>query len=295
MSDLVGQIAELRALRPASVAEALARRKRRPLLSKRGTLFLIAADHTGRGLQGAGSDPAALANRGEMLRRLLIALGRPGVDGLLATADLVDELALLGALDHKLVFGSMNRGGLAGSTFELDDRFTGYTADSIAELLDGGKLMLRIADNDPATASTLASCAEAINALARRHLPTIVEVFASHRASDGRVTNVLEPGPMMRAIGIASALGSSSAYTWLKLPVLDQMDQVMQATTLPTLLLGGDPGTDAPRVFAKWAAAMQIPQVRGLVVGRALLYPPDGDVAAAVDAAAEIVGRKARV
>ncbi|MBA3390951.1 MAG: hypothetical protein H0U02_16610 [Rubrobacter sp.] len=34
---------------------------------------------------------------------------------------------------------------------------------------------------------------------------------------------------------------------------------------------------------------MEIPQVRGLVAGRTLLYPGDGDVAAAVDAAAAIV------
>jgi hypothetical protein len=34
---------------------------------------------------------------------------------------------------------------------------------------------------------------------------------------------------------------------------------------------------------------MELPQVRGLVAGRTLLYPPDGDVRAAVDAAAAIV------
>ena len=36
-------------------------------------------------------------------------------------------------------------------------------------------------------------------------------------------------------------------------------------------------------------ASLDLPAVRGLVVGRALLYPPDGDVAAAVDIAAELV------
>jgi len=35
-----------------------------------------------------------------------------------------------------------------------------------------------------------------------------------------------------------------------------------------------------------------IPQVHGLVAGRALLYPRDGDVAHAVDAAAAIVAEK---
>ena len=33
----------------------------------------------------------------------------------------------MGALEDKVVIGSMNRGGLQGATFELDDRFTGYT------------------------------------------------------------------------------------------------------------------------------------------------------------------------
>jgi hypothetical protein len=34
---------------------------------------------------------------------------------------------------------------------------------------------------------------------------------------------------------------------------------------------------------------MDVPNVRGLVVGRSLLYPADGDVAAAIDRAARIV------
>ena len=49
----------------------------------------------------------------------------PGVDGVLATADILDDLLLLGALEDKVVFSSMNRGGLAGAQFELDDRMTG--------------------------------------------------------------------------------------------------------------------------------------------------------------------------
>ncbi len=45
---------------------------------------------------------------------------------------------LLGALDGKVVIGSMNRGGLAGTVFEVDDRFTAYDAaavDAAAALL----------------------------------------------------------------------------------------------------------------------------------------------------------------
>ena len=67
------------------------------------------------------------------------------------------------------------------------------------------------------------------------------------------------------------------------------MDRVMAATTLPTLLLGGDPAAAPQETYARWGKALALPAVRGLVVGRALLYPPDGDVAAAVDAAAGLV------
>jgi hypothetical protein len=280
---LVARVSEIRATRPQAIAEALGRRRRRPLLNERGVMFLIAADHTARGVLKAGPDRMAMGDRGELLRRLIVALSRPGVDGLLATPDIVEDLALLGALDDKVVFGSMNRGGLGGSSFEMDDRFTAYTADAIAAAgLDGGKMMVRIHDDDPGTLTTLVACAEAINALAARRLPAMVEVFASSN----------DPDALMRAVAIASGLGVTSAYTWLKLPAVDDMQRVLTATTLPTVLLGGDPGPDTA-IVDRWALAMAAPQVRGLVVGRTLLYPSDGNVAAAVDAAAGVLATRA--
>jgi hypothetical protein len=281
-TGLVERISEIRATRPQAIAEALGRRRRRSLLNENGLMFLVAADHTARGVLKAGANRMAMSDRGELLRRLIIALGRPGVDGLLATPDIVEDLVLLGALDDKVVFGTMNRGGLGGSCFELDDRFTAYTAEAIAAAgLDGGKMMVRIHDDDPGTLTTLVACAEAISALAARRLPAMVEVFAS---SD-------DPDALMRAVAIASGLGDTSAYTWLKLPAVDDMRRVLSATTLPTVLLGGDPSPETALVD-RWTLAMSAPQVRGLVVGRSLLYPPDGDVAGAVDAAAGVLAAR---
>src|SRR6266851_964821 len=149
---LVEHVSEIRATRPHAIADALERRRRRPLLNENGVMFLIAADHTARGVFKSGAHPMAMADRGELLRRLIIALRRPGVDGVLATPDIVEDLALLGILDDKVVFGTMNRGGLGGSCFELDDRFTAYAAEAIAASgLDGGKMMVRIHDDDPGT------------------------------------------------------------------------------------------------------------------------------------------------
>jgi len=279
-ADLLRELTQVRRHHPERIAGALRARRRRPLLDGSGKLFLIAADHPARGVLKAGADPLAMADRGELLRRLLAAMERPGVDGVLATADIVEDLALLGGLEGRLVFGSVNRGGLAGSVFELDDRFTAYTAEAIERSgLDGGKMMVRVSDQDAATLETLAGCSTAIRELAARRLPAMVEVFSERD----------EAAALMRAITVVSGLGETSAYTWLKLPVVAGMEHVMRATSLPTVLLGGDPGPDTDATLRRWEDAMALPQVCGLVAGRTLLYPEHGDVAMAVDEAAAIV------
>jgi hypothetical protein len=271
---------------PEAIMRAATARARRPLP---GRMLLIAADHPARGSLAARGRPQAMADRGELLARLVTALGRPGVDGVLGTPDIVEDLLLLGALEEKIVIGSMNRGGLAGSVFELDDRFTAYDAGSIMAMgLDGGKMLTRIALDDPATVRTLDHSAAAVSALAAEGLMAMVEPFMS-RMENGKVVNDLTPDAVIKSAAIASGLGNTSRHTWLKLPVVEEMERVMASTTLPTLLLGGDPTGSDDEVFAGWAKALQIPGVRGLVVGRSLLFPQDDDVAAAVDIAASLV------
>ena len=168
MRDQLMAILEVRTHRPEAIAEAATTRKRRTtLLGKGSRLFIIAADHPARGTLRAGDRPMAMSDRLDLLERLAIALSRPGVDGVLGTADINEDLLLLGALDDKVVIGSMNRGGLAGTVFEIDDRFTGYTAASIAQMgFDGGKMLLRIDPDDPATVATMQACAKAVSELA---------------------------------------------------------------------------------------------------------------------------------
>jgi DhnA family fructose-bisphosphate aldolase class Ia len=280
---------DARALQPERIGRALAGRRRRPILGGDGKLFIVAADHPARGALAVRSDESAMADRYDLLERLVVALERPGVDGVLGTPDILEDLALLGVLDDKVVVGSMNRGGLRGARFEIDDRFTAYSADSIKDAgFDFAKLLLRVALDDPGTAPTLEASARAVTEAARRQLPIMVEPFMSDWHGD-RVVNDLSPDAVIRSVAIAAGLGESSAYTWLKLPVVEEMERVMAATTLPTLLLGGDPSDRPLETYAKWADALALPGVRGLVVGRTLLYPPDGDVAAAVDVASGLV------
>jgi DhnA family fructose-bisphosphate aldolase class Ia len=280
---------ELRAARPTAIAEAAARRVRRPLVETDGRLMIVAADHPARGALGVRGAANAMGDRYELLRRLVVALARPGVDGVLATADVLEDLLLLGALDGKVVIGSMNRGGLHGASFELDDRFTACDPATIAQMgFDGGKILTRIDLSDPGTVATLEATGRIVGELAQHQLMAMIEPFLTHRV-DGRLVNDLTAPAVARSVAIASGLGATSAYTWLKLPVVEDMETVMAATTLPALLLGGDPSGSQDQTYARWRAALEVPGVRGLVVGRALLYPPDGDVAAAVDTAARLV------
>ena len=289
MTEIVDRIRQMRLEDPKSVVKAAAGRRRRHL---GGSLMLIAADHPARGALAARGRPVAMGDRGDLLDRLVVALARPGVDGLLATPDIVEDLLLIDALDDKIVVGSMNRGGLAGSSFELDDRFTAYDAASIATVgLDGGKTLTRIALDDPGTVSTLENTSRAVSELAALGLMAMVEPFMSEWR-DGKVVNDLSPDAVIKSMGIASALGNTSRHTWLKIPVVDEMERVMAATTLPTLLLGGDPRGSDDDVFASWEKALAVPGVRGLVVGRSLLYPQSDDVASAVDIAAGLVVRE---
>ncbi len=285
----LAEISRIRTTEPGRIAKAWAERRRRPLVGDDGRMLLVAADHPARGALGVRGDSAAMASRSELLDRLVTALARPGVDGVLGTADILDDLLLLGALDDKVAIGSMNRGGLQGAVFELDDRFTGWTASELAARgLDGGKMLTRICLGDPGTAATLEASARAVTELAAHEIMAMVEPFMSV-VDDGRVRNLLDPDSTIMSIAIASGLGTSSAHTWLKLPVVADLPRVMDATTLPTLLLGGDPQGDPHDTYAAWSDALTLPSVTGLVVGRALLYPPDGDVAAAVDIAAGLV------
>jgi hypothetical protein len=283
------RLRRIRAEQPALITEALRTRVRRPLLGADGRLFIVAADHPARGALGVGDRPSAMASRVELLERLAVALDRPGVDGVLGTPDIIEDLTLLGALEGKVVLGSMNRGGLQGAAFELDDRFTAYDVPAmVRDGVDLAKLLLRVDLDDQGTASTLESAAAAVTAAAAARLPILLEPFMSSRR-DGRLCNDLSTDAVIRSIAIASGLGASSAYTWLKLPVVEGMERVAEATTLPTLLLGGDPTTAPDETFASWQHALTLPGMRGLVVGRTLLYPADDDVAGAVDTAAGLV------
>lgn len=281
---------EARIFDPHSLQTALLNRGRRTLAGKDGRLLMLAADHTARGKLVVNGDPLAMADRFVMLDRIVRALANPDVDGVLASADILEELSWLGVLEGRLAVGTMNRGGVIGAKWELDDRMTAYDADHVAHYgLDGGKMLLRIDDNDSRVARTIESVAAAITQLSDRGIMSLLEPLP-YKHNDAGVA-VLDDSDerLIKVVAIASGLGSSSAYTWLKIPTTHRMAEVAGATSMPILMLGGDPGEETGQTFTSWENAMTEPNVRGLLAGRTLLYPTLGSVEEAVRQAAKLV------
>ena len=284
------ELIQARLKSPESFKKALVSRKRRKMVGKDGRLLIVAADRTARGIISAGSEKYIIANRRLLLDRLVRSLSNPNVDGVLASADIVEELAWLGALESKLVFGTMNRGGYLGTTWGLDDPMTAYDADSIAELgLDAGKVLVRFEDTDIGVGRTIEYVVEAMRLLAEREIVCLVEPLPYKKDANGMPMLDKSTDRLDKIVSITAGFGSSASYTWLKLPSWTSHVTLRESTTLPILLLGGDPGEDLDTTFEEWRSAMQIPNVIGLVAGRPLLYPFDNDVERSVDRAAKLV------
>jgi hypothetical protein len=284
------ELIQARLKSPESFKKALVSRKRRKMVGKDGRLLIVAADHTARGIISAGSEKYIIANRRLLLDRLVRSLSNPNVDGVLASADIVEELAWLGALESKLVFGTMNRGGYLGTTWGLDDPMTAYDAESIAELgLDAGKVLVRFEDTDIGVGRTIEYVVEAMRLLAEREIVCLVEPLPYKKDATGMPMLDKSTDRLDKIVSITAGFGSSASYTWLKLPSWTSHVTLRESTTLPILLLGGDPGENLDTTFEEWRNALQIPNVIGLVAGRPLLYPFDNDVERSVDRAAKLV------
>jgi DhnA family fructose-bisphosphate aldolase class Ia len=284
------ELMEARVREPKALQSALAGRARRSIPGVDGRLMLLAADHTARGMLGVGSDPLAIADRFTLLDRLVRGLAVDGVDGVMASADILEELAFLGVLEGRLAIGTMNRGGIIGAKWELDDRLTAYDTEHVASMgLDGGKTLLRIEDTDPGLPRTLEMVARLTTELADLGIMSLIEPLPYLKNEHGGAHLDHSEERLIKVVAIASGLGSSSAFTWLKIPATANPGRVAAATSCPILLLGGDAGAQWEQVFARWEQALAVPNIRGLVPGRALLYPESLTVEEAVGRAARLV------
>jgi hypothetical protein len=292
--SIFDQINEVRVTRPEVILEAAAERRRRESITIDGKLTILAADHPARMVTSYGDEPVRMANRQEYLGRVLRVVASPSVDGVMGTTDIIEDLLIVhhlikekggpGFLDERVILGSMNRSGLAGSAWELDDRYTCFSAQSIADLdLDGAKVMFRLAVEDRDSNLCLDYTAKAVNECVRLGIPIFIEALMV-RQEGGKWKAAKNADDLVKVIGVATALGETSRLTWLKIPYCEDYERVACATSCPILMLGGESRGDPTGTLKEFAAGIRAgATVRGALVGRNVTYPgPDDPLAVAV-------------
>lgn len=241
--------------------------------------LVLAADHRARGVM-------TVERYADYLAALTEAL--PLCDGILATAQPLGDLARLGRLrSGQRTYLSINRTGLAGTVFELDDRLVATVARAAADGWSGVKLMTRIDAADPGGAAALELLGQVLEDARSAQLEAMIEPLWWR---DGRMSRATDD--IVAAAVITHDLGSPL----LKVPVPDErpgpertraVDRVVGSVGAPVLFLGGphrDPGGDG--VVAE-ARDVMAGGGAGMAVGRAILE--EASPAAAAAELAEVV------
>jgi DhnA family fructose-bisphosphate aldolase class Ia len=239
--------------------------------------LILAADHRARAV-------LTTENWAEFTGALARAL--PFCDGILATAEPLTSLAASGHVTalHR-TYLSINRTGLAGSTFELDDRLVASVPRAAADGWTGVKHMTRIDMEDPATAPALELLGKVLEQSRQEGLEALVEPLLWH---EGRVRRDAD------AVVLAAVIAHDMGAPVIKVPVpaansgADRqraVARVVASVGVPVLFLGG-PRTAAgrERVLDEVRDVMEGGGA-GMAMGRTLYQDPDpAEMAGLVDA-----------
>lgn len=287
--NIFSAITDIRVNAPEVIEnEAQARKRREKLAGADGKLTILAADHPGRHITKSGDDSLIMGNRQSYLGRVLRVVTSPEFDGVMGTPDIIEDLLIVNHLvkedggesflDNKVILGCMNRGGLSGAVFEMDDTFTAFTAESIHALrLDGAKVMFRLDLNSSESGKTIKYCADVVTECNDYGIPIFIEPLAVEKSDTGYKTLKVADA-LIKVIGVASALGATSAKTWLKIPYCENYELVAKATSLPCLMLGGEAKGDPTPTINEFAQGIRAgASIRGALVGRNVHHPANGD------------------
>lgn len=239
--------------------------------------LILAADHRARGL-------VTVERYRDLTGALAAAL--PHCDGLLATAQPLADLRRDGAvLARHRTYLSLNRTGLAGSTFELDDRPVASVARAASDGWTGVKHMVRIDRTDPLTAGALELLGQVLEQAAAAGLEALVESLLWRDGAMARDTE-----SVLTAAVIAHDMGAPV----LKVPVpeappgparTDAVARVVQSVGVPVLFLGGPAGGRGDDDVLAEARDAMAGGAAGLAIGRTVYQHRDPSAFAAALAA----------
>ncbi len=263
-----------RVRRPGAIAERLlSRRRPDQLVPIDGQLVLITCNQKTDPRTGLPVD------RRELLDRIIEALSIPEVDGVIASADLLEELTLLNVLEHRLAFCTASGDPYVGAVSGLGSSGGGVASSTIAAShFDGALLSQRWGATGSVGASQPWSVAADVAELAAHELPTILDLCITDPQGrdefDTTWSDWIEP---LHATTSALATG---AGVWLTVPAIDGLAHLAEATGFPVLMRD----TDVPIHPSAWQSFFEtdLPlTIRGMIPGVSALFPLEGSVAEA--------------
>jgi DhnA family fructose-bisphosphate aldolase class Ia len=211
-----------------------------------------------------------------------LAAALPACDGLLASRQPLQDLASSGALGPgQRTYLSINRTGLAGSAFELDDRLVTSVAAAAAEGWTGIKHMTRIDLADPVTAPALELLGTVIDDARAAGVEALIEALSWR---DGRMARDTD------AVVLAAVIAHDMGAPLLKVPVPDvspgreriaAVARVVASVGVPVLFLGGPRGDPSgrPAVLDEITDAMA-GGAAGMAIGRHVFEDPEPETMA---------------
>jgi DhnA family fructose-bisphosphate aldolase class Ia len=239
----------------------------------KGPALILAADHRARGV-------ITIEPYSSYLGALRAALAH--CDGILASAQ---PLAHLGRTTdaRQRTYLSINRTGLAGSVFELDDRLVATVARAAADGCTGIKHMTRIDLNNPLTAGALELLGRVLEEARNAGLEALIEALTWRDGKMARDTD---------SIVYAAVIAHDMGAPVLKVPIPDTgpgparveaVARIVSSVGVPVLFLGGPRAKDPEGVDVEEIREAIMLEVRdvmtggaaGLAIGRAVINDPD--------------------
>ncbi|HEX3796380.1 MAG TPA: hypothetical protein VHV57_17940 [Acidimicrobiales bacterium] len=243
--------------------------------------LILAADHRARGVM-------TTENYGDYVRALAQAL--PACDGILASAQPLGHLTSAGAVTevHR-TYLSLNRTGLAGSAFELDDRLVASVPRAAADGWTGVKHMTRIDLRDPVTSAALELLGQVLEQSRAAGLEALIEPLMWR---DGRIAR--DPDSIVTAAVIAHDMGAPI----IKVPVPSvapgaerqrAIARVVASVGVPVLFLGGPVSQEGREPVLDEVRDVMAGGGGGMAIGRTVYQ--DADPAEMAGLVADIVHR----
>jgi DhnA family fructose-bisphosphate aldolase class Ia len=239
--------------------------------------LVLAADHRARGVM-------TIERYADLLQALRDAL--PHCDGILATAQPLGDLAEGGAVGpDQSTYLSINRTGLSGAAFELDDRLVASVARAAADGRTGVKLMTRIDFADERGADALELLGRVLEEARACGLDALIEPVVWR---DGRMSRREDD------IVLAAVIAHDMGAPLLKVPVpdlpagaqrIDAVERVVASVGVPVLFLGGPHRHGGPEPVLEEVRDAMTGGAAGLAMGRAIYQEPSpGEMAGRVAA-----------